>query len=468
MEITSNPHIAIIPTPGIGHLIPLLEFAKKLLHLHDISATFLIPNEGQPLTTAQKTFLLAIPPGISYISLPPVNLDDLPSGTKIETRISHTVARSLPSVRHVVESLNGTQKLVALVADLFATDVFDIGIQLKIPVYLFFPPSASSLSLALYLPELEKTVSFEFSDAADKIQIPGCIPIERRDLPDPMQDRNDEAYGWMLHHIKRYRMADGLLVNSFKELEPGAIEVLQQQESGKPPVYPIGPLILTGSKSDDPCLKWLDEQPTGSVLYVSFGSGGTLSQAQITEIALGLEKSEQRFLWVIRCPNDRVSNAAYFDSHNSDDPLAYLPEKFIERTKNRGLLVPMWAPQAQILAHDSVSGFLTHCGWNSVLESVVNGVPLIAWPLYAEQKMNAFFLDKSLKVALRPKMGGNGLVERDEICSVVKGLMEGEEGERIRSRMGELKDSAAKVLGENGSCLQILGMLGEKWKNDVQ
>ncbi|KZV38011.1 hydroquinone glucosyltransferase-like [Dorcoceras hygrometricum] len=262
-------------------------------------------------------------------------------------------------------------------------------------------------------------------------------------------------------------MADGLLVNSFKELEPGAIEALQQEESGKPPVYPIGPLILTGTKSDDPCLKWLDDQPTGSVLYVSFGSGGTLSQAQITELALGLEMSKQRFLWVIRCSNDGHSNAAYFDSHNSDDPLAYLPERFLERTKNRCLLVPMWAPQAQILAHDSVSGFLTHCGWNSVLEGVVNGVPLIAWPLYAEQKMNAFFLEESVKVALRPKMGGNGLVEREEICGIVKGLMEGEEGKRIRSRMRELKDSAAKALGEDGSCLQILGMLGEKWKDGI-
>ncbi|XP_073029555.1 hydroquinone glucosyltransferase-like [Primulina eburnea] len=465
-KITSNPHIAIIPTPGIGHLIPLVEFAKKLLQLHNFSTTFIIPNEG-PLTTAQKAFLLTVPTGISYISLPPVNLDDLPPETKIETRISHTVARSLPSVRDAVESLNNTQKLAALVADLFATDVFDLAIELKIPVYLFFPPSASSLCLALYLQELDKAVSCEYRDAAEKIQIPGCVPIQGRDLFDPIQDRKDEAYRWMLHHGKRYKMADGLLVNSFKELEPGAIDVLQKEESGKPPVYPIGPLILTGSKSDDPCLKWLDKQPASSVLYVSFGSGGTLSLAQITELALGLEMSEQRFLWVIRCPNDKVSNAAYFDSHNSDDPLSYLPENFLERTRNRGLLVPMWAPQAQILAHDSVSGFLTHCGWNSVLESVVNGAPLIAWPLYAEQKMNAFFLDESIKVALRPKMVENGLVGRDEICSIVKNLTEGEEGKRIRSRMRELKNHAAKALGENGSCLQMLGMLGEKWKNGV-
>ncbi|KZV35773.1 hydroquinone glucosyltransferase [Dorcoceras hygrometricum] len=297
MEVSNNPHIAIVPTPGIGHLIPLVEFAKKLRHLHNFAATFIIPNEG-PLTTAQKTFLLTLPPGISYIYLPPVNLDDLPPATKVATRICQTVARSVPSVREAFESLNGTHKLAALVADLFATDVFDVALQLKIPVYIFFPPSASSLSLALYLPELDKTVSCEYRDAAEKIQIPGCIPIQGRDLLDPIQDRKDEAYGWILHHMKRYRMADGLLVNSFKELEPGAIEALQQEESGKPPVYPIGPLILTGTKSDDPCLKWLDDQPTGSVLYVSFGSGGTLSQAQITELALGLEMSKQRFLWV--------------------------------------------------------------------------------------------------------------------------------------------------------------------------
>ncbi|KAL0379418.1 UNVERIFIED_CONTAM: Hydroquinone glucosyltransferase [Sesamum angustifolium] len=328
-----------------------------------------------------------------------------------------------------------------------------------------------ALSLFLYLPKLDETVSCEYREVAEKLLIPGCTPIHGRDLLEPLQDRKNDAYKWVLHHTKRYRMAEGIILNSFKELEPGAIEALQEKEDGKPVVYPIGPLIQAGSKSEVDescgCLKWLDEQPSGSVLYVSFGSGGTLSHDQMVELALGLEMSEQRFLWVARCPNDTISNATYFNIQNSKDPLAYLPEGFLERTKGRGLVVPTWAPQAHILCHASTGAFLTHCGWNSILESVVNGVPMIAWPLYAEQRMNAVMLHEDVRVALRPKAGDNGFVGQDEIAKVVKGLLEGEEGKEIRSRMRDLKDAAAKVLSENGSSKKLLAELGAKWKSNT-
>ncbi|GFP95125.1 hydroquinone glucosyltransferase [Phtheirospermum japonicum] len=242
-------------------------------------------------------------------------------------------------------------------------------------------------------------------------------------------------------------MAEGIIVNSFKELEPGPIEALQVKESGKPIVYPVGPLVQSDENLEScECLKWLNEQPNSSVLYVSFGSGGTLSRDQITELALGLETSEQRFLWVVRY-----------------DPLAYLPLGFLEGTRARGLVVPLWAPQARILAHGSICAFLTHCGWNSTLESVVNGVPLIAWPLYAEQKMNAVMLHEDAKVAMRVEVGENGLVGRVEIANVVKGSMEGEEGREIRSRVRVLKDAASRVLSENGSSTKLIGQLCSKW-----
>jgi hydroquinone glucosyltransferase len=163
----------------------------------------------------------------------------------------------------------------------------------------------------------------------------------------------------------------------------------------------------------------------------------------------------------VRSPNDKVSNATFFSVDSHKDPFDFLPKGFSDRTKGRGLAVPSWAPQPQVLGHGSTGGFLTHCGWNSTLESVVNGVPLIVWPLYAEQKMNAWMLTKDIKVALRPKASENGLIGREEIANAVRGLMEGEEGKRVRNRMKDLKEAAARVLSEDGS----LSELAHKWKN---
>lgn len=141
-------------------------------------------------------------------------------------------------------------------------------------------------------------------------------------------------------------MAEGIILNSFNDLEPGAIKALQDKESGnyKPTIYPVGPVVLmdTSNKVDDEpsqCLKWLDEQPRGSVLYISLGSGGTLSHVQLIELAIGLEMSEQRFVWVIRCPNDRIASGTYFNVQNSSNPLDFLPNGFLE---SRWILDTLW------------------------------------------------------------------------------------------------------------------------------
>ncbi|KAK8540452.1 hypothetical protein V6N13_028071 [Hibiscus sabdariffa] len=470
MAKPQTPHIVILPSPGMGHLIPLVEFAKRLVHQHCFTVTFVIPTDDSP-SKAQKSILHSLPSSIDHVFLPPADLSDLPEDSKIETTISLTLARSLPFIRDAFKSLVAKTKLVALVVDLFGTDAFDVAREFDIPPYMFFPATAMTLSLFLYLPTLDQMVSCQYRDLLELLRIPGCIPIHGKELLDPTQDRRNDAYKWLLHHTERYRLAEGIMVNSFVDLEAGAIKALQEKEPGKPPVYPVGPLVNidpTGKLDGSDCLKWLDDQPHGSVLYVSFGSGGTLSYNQITELALGLEISEQRFLWVVRSPNDTVANATFFSVESQKDPFDFLPEGFLERTKGRGLVVPSWAPQAQVLRHESTGGFLTHCGWNSVLESVVNGVPLIAWPLYAEQRMNALMLTEDIKVALRAKKPDeNGLVCRDEIAEAVKVLMEGEEGKGVRNRMKYLKEAGAKVLGDNGSSTKALSEVANKWKNQT-
>ncbi|KAJ1413785.1 UDP-glycosyltransferase family, conserved site [Sesbania bispinosa] len=461
------PMVVMIPSPGMGHLIPMIEFAKRIIQHHNLQVTFVIPTEGPP-SKAQITVLQALPKSISHIFLPPVSFSDLPPHSKIETLISLTVLRSLPSLRDTFRSFSATHTLAALLVDLFGTDAFDVAAEFNVSPYIFYPSTAMALSLFLYLPQLDQEVHCEYNELTEPVKIPGCVPVHGKDLLDPVQDRTNDAYKWVLHHTKRYREAEGIIENSFLELEQGAIKELQKEEPGKPPVYPVGPLVkMDGgmNASDEQCLRWLDDQPHGSVLFVSFGSGGTLTSAQINELAFGLEMSEQRFLWVVRSPNDKVANASYFSADSQHDPFGFLPKGFVERTKGRGLVVSSWAPQPQVLAHGSTGGFLTHCGWNSILESVVNGVPLVAWPLYAEQKMNAVLLTQDIKVALRPKIGENGLMERQEIASVVKCLMEGEEGKKLRYQMKDLKEAAAKTLGENGSSRNHISHLALKWKN---
>ncbi|KAI3859714.1 hypothetical protein MKX03_031228 [Papaver bracteatum] len=470
-KILQAPHVIILPTPGMGHLIPLTELAKRLVSRHGFTVTFTIPTETDSPSKAQKLVLDSLPSSIDYMFLSPVDLSDLPSDVKIETRISYTVTRSLSSLSDSFKLITSTHRVVSFVVDLFGTDAFDVAMEFNVKPYIFYPSTAMGLALFFQLHTLDQDYTCEYRDVPAPIQVPGCVPIDGIDLFDPVQDRKNEAYKWMLHHGERYKLAEGIMVNSFNELESGPIKALKAAEWGNPPVYPVGPLIRTGDGDtvSDPsgCLKWLDDQPLGSVLFVSFGSGGTLSSEQLTELALGLEMSEQRFLWVARSPSDKVANATYFNPQSIKDPFDFLPKGFIERTKKLGLVVPSWAPQVQVLSHVSTGGFLTHCGWNSTLESVVHGVPLIAWPLFAEQKMNAVMLTEDLKVALRPKKNKQGIIGRDEISRVVKGLMEGEEGKKLRFKMRDLKDASARVLSENGSSSKALAEVANTWKNSM-
>lgn len=475
--LAQTPHVVVVPTPGMGHLIPLAEFAKRLVLQHHFTVTFVLPTDG-PISAAQKSVLEKLPAGISYTCLPPVSFDDLAADVKIETRISLQITRSLPAFRDEFKSLVARTKTVALVVDLFGTDAFEVAIEFKVSPYIFFPSTGMCLSLFLqYMSELDQKVSGEYRDMTEPVQIPGCVPIHGKDLLAPVQDRKNEAYKWVLHHAKRYRMAEGIVANTFMELEPGAVKSLQEPEPGKPTVYPVGPLIKMGESGAGklngttagrcPIVEWLDEQPRGSVLYVSFGSGGTHTHKQLIEIASGLEMSEQRFIWVVRCPNDAISNATYFSLQSSTNPLDFMPPGFLDRTKGLGLVVPDWAPQTQILSHEAVGGFLTHCGWNSILESVVYGVPLIAWPMYAEQRMNAVMVTEDMKVALRPKTGEDGLVGKLEIANAAKALIQGEEGKEVRKNMKNLKDAAHRVLSPDGSSTKALADLASKLKAKI-
>ncbi|KAE8100547.1 hypothetical protein FH972_018435 [Carpinus fangiana] len=466
-----KPHVAVLPSPGLGHVIPLLELAKVLVVHHGVQVSFL--NITTEASVAQNQLLHphTLPPGLRVIDLPPADISTLVSEeTLVLTRLCINVEESLKPLKSVLMELG---KLQALVIDLFCTQAFEICNELSIPTYTFFTPSTSFLAFSLYLPTLDRDVDCEFIDLPAPVQVPGCTPVRIDDLLDQVRNRKIDEYRWFLLHVNRLPMAAGIFLNSWEDLEPVSFKAIREhpfyQKTPTPPVHPIGPLLkrdAATTESDAECLAWLDEQPSNSVLFVALGSGGTLTAAQLTELAWGLEMSRQRFIVVARKPSDASASATFFNvGGDINDPKAYLPEGFLERTKGVGMAVPSWGPQELVLGHPSTGAFLSHCGWNSTLESITHGIPMVAWPLYAEQRMNATMLVEEVGVAVKPVVEpGKGVVEREEIERVVRMVLEGEEGKVMRRRARELKVKAEKTLNFGGSSYESLSRVTKEWK----
>lgn len=208
------------------------------------------------------------------------------------------------------------------------------------------------------------------------------------------------------------------------------------------PVFPIGPLHIMAStptsmlKEDPECLSWLDQQANGSVVYVAIGSIASLSEKQLGEMASGLANSQQPFLWVVQ-PGS---------VHGSEWTEA-LPKGFGVAVGGRGCIVK-WAPQKQVLAHRGVGGFWSHCGWNSSMESLSEGVPMLCSPCFGDQKVNARYLSHVWRVGLELE---NGL-ERAGIESGIRRLMVEEEGREMRERAKHFKEQIEAHFKEQHSC----------------
>ncbi|KAL6619800.1 hypothetical protein ACP70R_034939 [Stipagrostis hirtigluma subsp. patula] len=209
-----------------------------------------------------------------------------------------------------------------------------------------------------------------------------------------------------------------------------------------PPVYCIGPLVDDGKKGGQhECLAWLDAQPERSVVFLCFGSKGAFSAAQLQEIARGLESSGHRFLWAVRSPPEELAGP---------DLERLLPAGFLERTRDRGMVAKSWVPQAEVVRHEAVVAFVTHCGWNSALEAIMAGLPMICWPLYAEQRMNKVFMVEAMRIAVAIE-GYDELVKAEEVDAKVRLVMETEEGKVLRERVTLTKEKAMEAINLGGS-----------------
>ncbi|PWA82384.1 UDP-glycosyltransferase 88F3 [Artemisia annua] len=456
--------IVLYPAPAMGHLISMVELGKLILKHHP-SCSIIVLN----LTNSHKSgsivsyisHVTETIPAIKFHHLPKIPLD-LESYSSSEAIIFDLIGRSINNVADVLRCIEPT----ALIIDLFCTSAMSAAANLNIPVYYFITSGACCLVKILYFPTLDRDYPGSFKDMNRLVYSPGMPPIPSADMPGPVLQRNSTDYSDFLQLANLLPKSSGIIVNTFDSLEPKPIRAITDglcvKDQATPPLYCVGPLLADSYNETHECLNWLDLQPKQSVVYLSFGSECMFSIDQLHEIAKGLEMSGQRFLWVIRSP-PTVKRGELFVPPDVVDLNQLLPDGFIERTNDRGFVVKKWAPQVAVLSHESVGGFVTHCGWNSVLEATRAGVPMLAWPLYAEQKLNKIVMVKEMKVAL-PIDAKDGKVAAEEVEKRVRQLMESEEGNIVREFVKARKDDAARAMSEGGSSRVALAKLVESWQ----
>ncbi|CAL5323244.1 unnamed protein product [Camellia sinensis] len=472
--------IVLYPSPAIGHLISMVELGKLILnHYPSFSIKILITtlpyNSGSISPYINR--VSATTNSITFHHLPTISLPPSISSTHHETLAFEVLRLNKPNVHQALVSFSKDCNVRALIIDFFCTPALSVAAELKIPAYYFFTSGACCLISFLYYPYIHRNTTKSLKDLNSDLDFPGLPPIPSTDMPKPILDRNDKAYEGFLNASISLPKSAGIIVNTFESLEPKAIKTISDglcvPDEPTPPLYCVGPLIAVDGGTDGDggsheCLKWLDTQPSRSVVFLCFGSLGLFSSEQLKEIAVGLERSGQRFMWVVRSPPSEDKSKRFLAPPEPDLDLL-LPNGFLDRTKERGLVVKSWAPQVAVLNHDSVGGFVTHCGWNSVLEAICAGVPMVGWPLYAEQRFNRVIMVEELKLALSLEESEDGFVSADEVEKRVRELMESEseseseDGRLVRMQVLRMKAAAKEAMSEGGSSRLALTKLVELW-----
>uniref|UniRef100_A0ACD5WF34 Uncharacterized protein n=1 Tax=Avena sativa TaxID=4498 RepID=A0ACD5WF34_AVESA len=471
----TNPRkpVVLYPSPGMGHLVSMIELGKIFV-ARGLAVTVVVvdPPYNTGTTGSFLTGVFAANPSISFHLLPQVVLPPVESNHP--QALTFEVARlSNPLLRDFLIRASPA----ILVLDFFCGVALDVAAELCIPTYFFFTSGAGALAFFLHLPALHAQTTVCFGDMGEElVHVPGIPSFPATHATKSLMDREDAAYKGFLKVSPYFCRSQGIIVNTFRSLEPRAVDAITAglctpRGLPTPPVYCIGPRIKTeevGMKRGDECLAlaWLDTQPKASVVFLCFGSLGLFSANQIRELANGLEASGQRFLWVVRSPPSD-DPAKKFEKPPEPDLDALLPNGFLERTKDTGLVVKSWVPQRDVLGHDAVGVFVTHCGWNSVLESIMAGVPMLAWPLYAEQRLNRIFLEKEMGLAVAVEGYDKEIVEAKEVAAKVTWMMDSDSGSVLRERMLAAMRQAKEALREGGESETTLARLIGAWTLDT-
>ncbi|KAF7085983.1 hypothetical protein CFC21_089342 [Triticum aestivum] len=458
-----KPHAVCLPYPAQGHITPMLNVAK-LLHARGFDVTFvnteynharLVRSRGPAAVAGLPGFRFAtIPDG-----LPPSDDDDVTQD--IPALCKSTTETCLGPFRDLLARLNdpatGHPPVTCVVSDVVMGFSMEAANELGLPYVQLWTASAISylgyrhyrllISRGLVpLKDAEQLANGYLDTPVE--EVPGLRSMRLRDFPSFIRTTDPDEY--MVHYVlretERTAGASAVILNSFGDLEGEAVEAMEAL--GLPKVYTLGPLPLLAHeepptprsainlslwKEQDECLEWLDGREPGSVVYVNFGSITVMTNAQMVEFAWGLAQSGKQFMWIVR--RDLVKGDA-----------AVLPEEFLAETAGRGLMAS-WCPQQEVLNHPAVGAFLTHSGWNSALESLCGGVPVISWPFFADQQTNCRYQCNEWGVGM--EIDSN--VRRDAVAGLITEIMEGEKGKSMSKRAQEWKESAVKAAMPGGS-----------------
>ncbi|KAF7810996.1 scopoletin glucosyltransferase-like [Senna tora] len=456
-------HIFLFPFPAHGHMIPMVDMAR-LFVARGVGVTIVTTPLNLPLISRTIGKQTPHNPNI-IINLVPIKFPSVEAGLPEHCEN----ADSIPSpslIPNFFKAANMLQQpfeqlLLQHHPDCVITDVFfpwttDSAAKFEIPRIVFHGTGSFALCAAecmrLYQPH--KKVS---SDSEPFVipNLPGEITMTKLVMPEHI--KNDEDVEWT-RMDKEWKEAElssfGVVVNSFYELDGVYADHYKKVSGSK--TWHIGPVSLCNrdlkgkanrgkeaSIDEHECLKWLDSKKPNSVLYICFGSVANFLESQLKEIAMGLEASGQNFIWVMR-------------KSQKDREEEWIPEGFEKRMEGKGLIIRGWAPQVLILDHKAIGGFVTHCGWNSTLEAVSAGVPMVTWPVFADQFYNEKFVTEVLRVGV--PVGVKKYVEivgdsvkKEAIEKAARRVIEGEEAEEMRNRAKKFAKMARQALDEKGS-----------------
>ncbi|KAI3734916.1 hypothetical protein L6452_14398 [Arctium lappa] len=465
-----TPHVLIFPIPFQGPVNCALKLAE-LICLSGIHVTFLNTDHiHRPLLRhTQVLSRFSRYPNFRFQTIPDGLEHEKPvSGDRFMEVMSAVDAVSKPVFREMMSSgslsRNSERPVTVMIPDACFSFAVDVAIETSTPVVCFETISPCCLwTCYLNLPTLIQAgdIPFKGNDLDELVKsVPGTEHIlRRRDLANfcRSDDISTPVIELIMKEARAVPRAQGLILNTFQDLDA---LILTHMQNLCPNIYPIGPLhslykarLTTESspettfsnsvwKEDRTCLSWLDKHPPNTVVYVSIGSLATMTINQLLEIWHGVVNSGKPFLWVRR-PGSIIGGL--------DESL--VPSELLERTKEMGCIVD-WAPQEEVLAHAAVGGFLTHSGWNSTIESIMEGVPMICWPYFVDQQVNSRFVGEVWKVGVDMKDSCDRLIVEKAVRDVM------ETSRNMFAQSGNnWANLAKKAIAEKGSSSMSLARL---------
>ncbi|XP_075485688.1 UDP-glycosyltransferase 76B1-like [Primulina tabacum] len=436
--------VILFPFPFQGHISPMIQLANILRSKgFTISILHTQFNSPDPSRYPQFTFHL-IPDGLP---------EDQASKGDLAGLIDRLNTNCVGPTRECLGKLLSTHDDVAcMVTDAMMYSSQSVAEDLGIPRIVLRTSSVCSFLAFASVPVLlEKGYFSDILDSRREDPVLELPPLRVKDIPG-IQTRNliDVELKIIRSMVEGTKTASGLIFNTFQDLEEPNLANLK--EHFRIPTFLIGPFhkffsaasssLLTQDRSS---ISWLDTQKPSSVIYVSFGSAAKMDEKDVREVAWGLAHSMQPFLWVVR-PGS-VQGSAWLES---------FPNEFLEVVSKRGCIVK-WAPQQEVLSHPAVGGFWTHSGWNSVLESICEGVPMICSSLFADQPVNSRYVSDVWQLGIKLEYG----LKREEIESAIRKIMLDRQGQEIRERALHLKEKIDVSLKTDGFSSQSLNALSD-------